>query len=645
MNELLENFHFIRPWWLLAAVPLFLLIHFFIRHKKTQGQWHQLIPNHLAKVLIEDRHLTKKELPKSLMYLLTLIGVIALSGPTWEQVERPLFKVKQAQIIIADMSLSMYSTDIAPNRLTRAKFKIQDLVARFTEGETALIAYAGDAFVISPMTSDVANLTNLIPSLNPQIMPIFGSQPLLAIDKALELFAQTNYKTGSIYLITDGLEPSDARQITQALKNSAFELNILGVGTEQGAPIKLPNEQLLKDDNGNIVIPKLQSATLRGLSRSMGGRYSNMTHDLADLNYLSPLQDQKNQESEAQDNQFGDDWHEIGPYLLLIILPFAAFAFRRGVLTGVAIIFLLPSTPSPLFATTIPVKPAIDVPKDEKSSHASNWWDNLWATKDQLAHKAYQAGDFTQASEKFENTQWQGATHYRQGNYEQALESFNKMSSANATFNQANTLAKLNQFDESIARYKSLLEKYPDYPNAQENLALVEQLAKQNEEQKNQSDNQQQNGKDSNEQEESGEQEKSDQQQESGEDQDSQEQQSGDNGQQKNDQKDGQPSKDQENPSEQEEQTAANNDERQDETASKGSDKPQDEQQAKQQAQAKQKQEMFDPSKLSPEQLQRLNQLVKKIPDNPSLLLKNKMAVEARKRQHERSVRKERKKW
>lgn len=639
MELLLNDFHFVRPLWLLAFVPAIALIVMVLRQQHKQGQWHQFLPAHLASILIEKTTKTQKKSSATLLIIASIVVCVSLAGPTWQRVEQPLFKIKRAQIIIADMSLSMYATDLLPNRLTRAKFKVKDLVSRLSEGETALIAYAGDAFVISPMTQDVANLENLIPSLNPQIMPVYGSRPSWAVEKALELLAQTNYTKGTIYLITDGMEPSDAREITALLKNTQFSLNILGVGTRQGAPIKLPNEQLLKNDNGNIVIPKLQSSILRGLTNTLSGRYSNLTNDQADIDYLTSSAPEDELDTQQQDNLFGDEWHEVGPYLVLLLLPFAVFAFRRGVITLVAMTLMIYPLASPRVMAGETVSSTVDSPIVSPSSlptapvESNDWWRNLWETKNQQGLKSFNDSDFSTASSQFDDPQWRGVSQYKQGNFEQALTHFNQSQLPESLYNQANTLAKLGQFDEAIARYEKLLQQQTNFPNAKKNLELVKKLAQQKKQQQKQDgegDDKGQSKQDpSDDQEKSDEDnkpdgEKKDKQGDEQQDSQQSEQQDG----QKSDSKSGEQSKkegDSDNekpPTEQEKQ-----------------------QLAKQEKDAKQKQQMFNKENLTPEQLQRLNRLVKKIPDDPSLLLKNKMALEARKRQHQRVTTKERKQW
>lgn len=667
MDLLLTDFHLLRPLWLLVIIPAFILIILMKQQHKKQGQWHQVFPTHLANLLIENKPSATHKTSMTALIITSIIIAISLSGPTWERIEQPLFKIKKAQVVIADMSLSMYSTDILPNRLTRAKFKINDLVSRLGEGDTALLAYAGDAFVISPMTQDVANLKNLIPALNPQIMPVYGSAPSYAIEKALELFGQANHQSGDIYLITDGMDAADAREITQLLKNTQFTLNIMGVGTPQGAPIKLPNDQLLKDDDGNIVIPRLQSSTLRALSKTLSGRYSNLTNDTSDIDYLVSADSTGELSDEQQDNQFGDEWHEMGPYLILFLLPFAALAFRRGIIISCVMVLMLnPMATSPLMAAEI-IAPATNqelaLPNNTLSPDASleatsldtspvdSWWDNLWQTKNQQALASFNDNNFEEAAAQFENDQWRGASQYKQGNFEQALEHFNKGKSSQDIFNQANTLSQMQQFDQAIKRYESLLKQKPDFPNARENLEIVKQLAKQKKEQQKQDGDQ------------SGEQSDSDEQKNDGQQSDSDEQQQSDNkdNEQQNSDQQPQDSSDQQQSSQSQSQSDENSEQKDGEESDstndsennqqgEGEEKPEPtdeekEELAKQQQAAKESQQLFNNENLSKDELQRLNQLVKKIPDNPSLLLEAKMAQEARKRKQTRMVTKERKQW
>ena len=152
-----------------------------------------------------------------LAYALTFalaLGVIGAAGPTVEKLTQLVVSVDKGHVVVMDMSLSMRSTDIAPDRLTRAKFKAIDLVQLINEGEIGLVAYAGDAFTISPLTEDISTLETLIPSLSPEIMPVRGSDAYAGLTLAADLLLQAGYPNGTIYWITDGIDTVSYTHLT-----------------------------------------------------------------------------------------------------------------------------------------------------------------------------------------------------------------------------------------------------------------------------------------------------------------------------------------------------------------------------------------------------------------------------------------------
>ncbi|MCA1767111.1 MAG: VWA domain-containing protein, partial [Idiomarina sp.] len=175
----MSELHLIRPWWLLALIPAALLYWRLLYSQKHQAGWHQWLPGHLSKVLVKSG--AKPSIwPIHRFLLITVLATLALSGPTWERLPQPVYQLESGQVVIMDMSPSVLADDISPNRLTRMRYKAIDLVRAGLDGDTGLIAYADDAFIISPLTADNRNLINLIPSLSPDIMPAAGSEPLLA---------------------------------------------------------------------------------------------------------------------------------------------------------------------------------------------------------------------------------------------------------------------------------------------------------------------------------------------------------------------------------------------------------------------------------------------------------------------------------
>ena len=611
----LNEFQFIRPYWLWAIIPLLIMVALIRYVHKQQSGWQSVLASHLYQHLITTAGIKKVRPPLFLLGFCWTLATIALAGPTWERLPQPVYQLNTGKVVLIDMSLSMRSTDVKPDRLTRAKYKAIDLVNAITEGETGLVAYAGDAFTISPLSSDAQNLTTLIPSLTPEIMPIAGSDPALGLQAAIELLSNAGYQQGEIFWITDGINNQQMKEISEISNDSRFRLSVLGVGTEAGAPIQLINGELLKDNRGAIVVPKLTVNNLKSLSRNSGGRYASMQSDDSDINYLieqTLIEQEPNENVESEPESFGDKWQEMGPYLLLLILPFAAYSFRRGIVTLVFIGVLMPVY-SP-------------------EAHA-DWWQDMWQTPDQQAMQAYDKNEYEQAAKTFDDNLWQGTAHYKNEDYQAALESFAQIeptdkSYTDATYNAGNALAHLGETDQAIAAYDKVLERQPEHEEALANKALLERLKEQQEQQQ-----QEQSGEQSEEQ-ENGEQdgEQQDEQQQDGQksEQDQEGEQSQDPQQGENSEQSESQSQDaeQQTQAEQEQQEA---EQKQADQAEAEEQKSEQEQQALAQQQGEE--ELTDEQR---EQMQRMQNLLNRVPDDPAFLLKRKMQIESQRRKTER---------
>ena len=634
----LSQFHFIRPEWFLALIPLALLF-FVVRHwRQRQSGWQSVVSSHLYQYMTEGKPGKGQRPPFWLLALGWLIAVTALAGPTWERLPQPVYQLNTGHVLVLDMSLSMRATDVTPDRLTRAKYKAIDLVNAIGEGEMGLVAYAGDAFVISPLTTDASNLTTLLPSLSPEIMPVAGSDPLLGIQTAAELLEQAGYNQGSIFWITDGIEREQQSELQDYVQGLPYEVSVMGVGTADGAPIKQVNGELLKQTSGAIVIPKMDDSLLRGVAQSGGGRYTGITPDDKDINRLAALSLNQRQagDSGPTDDRAGDQWQELGPYLLLILLPLAAYAFRRGIIVIVMLPLLMPLSP--------PVSAQSNEPEDQTQGPVP-WWEAPFMNRDQEGLASYEQQQFEQAAELFEDPAWQGAAQYKAGNYEAALESYSKLDTPDALYNQGNALARLGRLEDAIEKYNDVLEQQPDNEDAAENKALLEKLKEQQEQQ----DQQQQNQGDQNQQQDQQNQENGDQsQQGDGESQNQQAQQDNgdssdsDNKQSQEDQQNQNGSQD--NAGEQDPQSSTDqnppsdnaddqNNEQQDATPEAGEpEQGKPEQQQNAQSAAAQG-ELTDEEK---EAQQRLENLMRRVPDDPAYLLKRKMQLEAQQRRRQR---------
>ncbi len=622
------DFTFIRPavlWLLIPALALFFIA--FIKHKKQSAD--NLIAPHLAPFIMNESN-TKASQPLWLVAVFCCLAIIFSAGPSFEEKQVPVFQSKSARVIVMDMSYSMYSTDIAPNRLMQSRFKALDMIELFKEGDTALVAYAGSAFTISPLTNDATTLTNLIPSLSPDIMPDKGSNVLAGLDMAKELLTQAGYIDGDIILVTDGIDQEEQSDITSFTSNSSYRLNIYGVGTEQGAPIKLPEGGFLKDSYGQIVIPTINITRLKSLATRSGGKFALYQPSSSDIATFAPSANSELLKDEKQSHAL---WRiDAGIYGLLILLPLGLYLFRSAAFVGAFLVLsVLPTQQAS----------ALELPSFLKNT-------------DQQALDAYKNKDFERAANA-DSSRLKGAALYQQGNFDAALEAFSKDKSATGFYNYANALAKSGQLEQAIDAYKQAQTLQPNFSEAADNQALVEQLLEQqqqqegdsqdnqqqsdqSEQQNNQQSDQNQQGENSDSQSEQNQGEQSQEQQgEPGDESDTeQDQQSAESGSQSDKQNEPelqtqpQTNQEQKQPEQTNEEQAENT---QPQTAQQQTLTDEQKQNAQQQAAQAQTRELTNEEK---EKAQQLNQLLRKVPDDPAILLRNKMQLEAQKRQYQR---------
>lgn len=662
--DFLNQFHFLHPEWFIALVPLMLLMLLIRKTTAKQSGWQSVIPSHLYQYMVIGKNEMGAKPPMWMLAFVWIISVIALAGPTWERLPQPVYQLKMGHVIVIDMSLSMRATDMTPDRLTRAKYKAIDLVNAIGEGEMGLVAYAGDAFVISPLTEDAGNITTLIPSLSPEIMPVPGSDPLLGIESASELLTNAGYNSGMIYWITDGIELEQQQELQEYVASIPFTVNALTVGTSEGAPIRQQSGELLKDFTGSIVIPKLNEGAVKGVVKTSGGRFESFTSNDADIDALasvSLLDKSDSEENEEESNLQGDQWKEVGPYLLLILLPFAAFAFKRGLVFIVLVGLLSPSMiknahalqraqPSEIAGTSQGIGAPEDSLEMANQPDSLSWWQTPFMNDNQEALNSYQRGKYKDAVNQFNDDTWKASSLYKSGDYEGALNAFKSIPGPESLYNQGNALAKLGKLEDAIKKYDQALSEAPDFADARTNKKIVEDLLKQ--QQQNQDQNQNENGDDGeqsdsqdNGQQQSGDQNNQEGSNEQNGQQDDNEGQQSDQSQANDEQQSGGDNSQQPDDSEMNSQNESSDSQQQNaeqEQSDQGDGAQQDsaqaqkdEQQAEQEAQAMQGQEteLTDAEK---EELQRMESLMRRVPDDPAFLLKRKMQLEAQKRQRQR---------
>lgn len=644
IDTLINNFHFLRPEWFWALIPVAIAYVWLKVSGRTFSGWQSVIPPHLYQHMVQGKLESNSKPHFGLLTFAWVVTTFALAGPTWERLPQPVYQIKQGHVVVIDMSLSMRATDVTPDRLTRAKYKAIDLVNTIGEGEMGLVAYAGDSFVISPLTQDASNITTLLPSLSPEIMPVPGSDPLLGIESAATLLTNAGYQKGNIYWITDGIEIEQQSELQEYVTGLPFTVNLLAVGTAEGAPIRQVNGELLKSNTGAIVVPTMNASRLRGIASSGSGQFSTLTPDDSDINSLlrSSLLDRESEQNETEDNNQGDAWEEVGSYLLLILLPIVAYGFRKGLVFSLAfvvnasILFGFIGGGIPQAHAQVPTNTNAE---QVASSPVVSMWKKPFLNRDQEGLENYDAENYATAASTFDDPAWQGSAHYRAGDYEAALNAYSQLDTIDGLYNQGNALAQLGQFEEAIERYQEVLELDNNHQDAAANKALLEQLQSEQDNQNQDSDEnseQQNQDSDNNQSDESNGDSQQEQSSENNNSQsdNSQEQQQESESQNDSEQNQNNEQSEQSQPSESEEDSQQGESEQEQEQAQSQNEEDNEDNVEEQPASAQASpEELTDEQR---EQQQRMENLMRRVPDDPAFLLKRKMQLEAQKRQRQR---------
>ncbi|WP_161984232.1 VWA domain-containing protein [Sulfuriferula plumbiphila] len=475
---MIATFHFLRPVWLLALLPLAALLWLMWRRRLVSRSWQRVVEPRLLAHLLIGKNARQGPWVLFVVGLGGLLAILALAGPAWQKLAQPVFRQQSALVVLLDLSRSMDATDIKPSRLQRAQLKLRDILNQQKEGETALIVYAATPFVVSPLTTDAKTIVSQIDSLTTGLMPAQGSRPDRAISLAQKLLDQAGATHGGVLLITDGLNGSESNSLEAAISHlvkAGHRLSVLGVGTTEGAPIPDPHGGFFESDDGAIVIPRLDDASLEALARQGHGVYRRLSTDDSDFRaLLAPFKRTLDpQQGEKADGLMSDQWRDEGPWLLLPLLLLGALAFRRGYLV-VLLLIILPQT-HPAYASG---------------------WSSLWLRDDQRGQQAMDAKQPQLAARLFHDPEWRAAAEYRAGNYQAVLDSLKGIDTAQTDYNRGNALAQLGRLPEAMRAYDEALKRDPGLDDARYNRTLVEELLKKQQQKKQQhASNQQQASK------------------------------------------------------------------------------------------------------------------------------------------------------
>jgi Ca-activated chloride channel homolog len=452
------EWHLLRPWWLLLLLPAAWLLWRLMRHRGGPGAWRDVVDPGLLRHLLVEAGARRSRLPYLLLGIAWLVLVVALAGPTWRQLPQPVYQSPVYRVVVLDLSLSMNIADVKPSRLAQARFRAIDLIDQVEDGQVAMIAYGGEPYIVSPLTGDGATITAQVPLLSTDLLPTTGPPRAdLALQMAGDLLAQAAATRADIILVTDSVsEPDRAEAAARALREAGHRVSVLAIGTEAGAPIPMPGGGFARNARGEVIVEGITLPVMAAVARAGGGEAVLATATGSELAQLAPREPGMTGGDALDGGIATDRWHEEGPWLVLLLLPLAALAFRRGWLGPPLLllpVLLLP--PSDAYALT---------------------WDQLWLRDDQRGYHALQQGRADEAAALFEDPDWRAAATYRDGDYTATLDALAGGDGATTAYNRGNALARLGRLEDAIAAYDTALAQAPDDADARFNRDLLQAL-------------------------------------------------------------------------------------------------------------------------------------------------------------------------
>jgi Ca-activated chloride channel family protein len=450
------HFHFLRPWWFLALIPLLLTLRGLWQAGNPMAKWRNIIAPQLLKVMLISHGQNGWFNPVTVSILVVLCGVIALAGPSWKQQSSPLSEDVAALVIVLDASSSMQQEDIQPSRLERAKQKVQDLLALRPGGLVGLVVFAGTAHSVIPLTNDADVVGNFLNAVSTGMMPRKGKFPEKALPLADRMLGDTPVP-GTILVIGDGISPQTHSEFQQYFASHPHQLLLLGVGRTR-------QDSASESASAVAAIP-LEHNALEKLALDNGGHYQSLTVNQEDVRRLSRRIDSH--------LVIVDDgsrpWVDEGYYLVFLVAALMLLWFRKGWTLHWCLVLIM--------ITGLSLPPSVEASSDVKSewnlvAQFMSWW----FTADQQGRYYLQKGDYEKAAARFEDIAWRGVAYYRAENFAAAVEMFSRIETSEGRFNLANAWAHSRNYVLAVRSYNQVLKLEPEHVGAQLNRNRIQKI-------------------------------------------------------------------------------------------------------------------------------------------------------------------------
>jgi len=208
-----DNFHFLRPLWLLTLLPALFICYGLWRQQDRAAAWMQTIDQHLLEHLIVGESTRHRLRPLHLLLVIWIICTFALAGPAWRMEASPFSDDEAGLVVLLKVSGTMLADDVQPSRLERAKLKLRDLLQFRKGASTGLIVYSGSAHLVMPLTRDDRIVSTMVEDFTPELMPVDGDALVDALRMAEQVLAQSGVP-GSALIIADNVSEMQARMLS-----------------------------------------------------------------------------------------------------------------------------------------------------------------------------------------------------------------------------------------------------------------------------------------------------------------------------------------------------------------------------------------------------------------------------------------------
>ena len=421
------NFVLLRPWWLLALLPLGLVLwRLWSRSGAEPRFWQQVVDVHLQPHVLRGTATRSRRNHLALVALVFLLSVLALAGPALTDQPQPVLQRDLLRVLVVDMSGQADSPQQAETFLAQARIKVRALLRAFPSGQNALIVYGGEPYLVVPPTTDSDTIAHFVPELAPDALPVSGNQPGYALRMAQKVLERSALREHRILWITsadDALIP-----LLPALTDA--RLSIL-----HGAAGEAPG--------------------LAEYARRSGGTLVKMRADDSDVRHL--VADAAAQERWlAEIEMSGQAATDIGYWLLLLLLPLAALAFRGGLRSLLLLPLLVSSLSQPQPAVASDFSVASDM------ANMQGWV--LLAT-----------GHAGAAAKQLADPRWRAVACYRAGDFAEAARLLEGLEDAESLYNRGNALARMGRYADALAVYERSLALRVD-EDARHNRDLMRRL-------------------------------------------------------------------------------------------------------------------------------------------------------------------------